>query len=101
MTEPRRPPTRLDRWSLPGVEGNTQPLLWSPHEITLEDGRAYTSNYHGGTRVLEVANDSLEPVGAHARPGPGDGYGPGSGEPGGRWTTPSPDPGTAPSRPWT
>lgn len=64
-TDPARP-MELAAWSLPGNLTNPENLLWSPHEFTLHDGRAFTSNYHGGTWVLDLAG-GLRPVAAWAR----------------------------------
>lgn len=55
-------PRPLATWSLPGNLTNDQPLLWSPHEFTLGGGKAYTSNFHGGVWVLDLAGGQLSPT---------------------------------------
>jgi len=66
-------PALLAQWRLPGDLVNDEPLLWSPHEFTLAEGKAYTSHFHGGAWVLDMANLTLAPVAAWAQaqpPGP-------------------------------
>ena len=60
-TDPAHPVT-LDTWSLPGNLTNPQALMWSPHEFSLANGKAYTSNYHAGTWVLDISQGKLVPT---------------------------------------
>lgn len=55
-------PAILDSWRLPGNLTNAQALLWSPHEFSLANGKAYTSNYHAGTWVLDISGGKLVPT---------------------------------------
>jgi hypothetical protein len=68
-TDPTRP-TEIASWALPGNLTNPEALLWSPHEFTLANGRAYTSNYHAGVWVLDLAR-GLAPVAAWDEAGVG------------------------------
>lgn len=69
-TDPAHP-ALLDAWALPDNLTNPEPLLWSPHEFSLADGRAYTSNNHAGTYVFDLRNGTLAPVAAWAKPADG------------------------------
>lgn len=69
VTDPAAP-ALLARWSLPGGLVNDAPLLWSPHEFTLAEGKAFTSHFHGGAWVLDVANLTLAPLAAWAQAQP-------------------------------
>lgn len=69
VTDPGAP-ALLAQWRLPGGLTNDAPLLWSPHEFTLAEGRAFTSHFHGGVWVLDVANLTLAPVAAWAEAQP-------------------------------
>jgi hypothetical protein len=64
-TDPAHP-VEVATWALPGNLTNPEALMWSPHEFTLANGLAYTSNYHGGTWILDLAR-GLAPVAAWAK----------------------------------
>lgn len=56
VTDPVRP-TLAANWTLPpGDVVNPEPLLWSPHEFSLDRGRLYASQFHGGVWVVELGN---------------------------------------------
>lgn len=73
-TDPGRPAV-LSSWSLPGDLVNEQNLLWSPHEFTLADGKAYVSQFHAGAGVLSLRGGVLTPLAWHAAAFPGVGGG--------------------------
>lgn len=62
VTDPSQPEV-VASFSLPG-DGlrNAEPLLFSPHEFSLANGRVYTSNDHAGAWVLDLPD--LEPLAA-------------------------------------
>lgn len=46
-------PALVATWELADLV-NAEPLLWSPHEFTLADGKAYVSGFHAGVLVLDL-----------------------------------------------
>lgn len=64
-------PALLDEWELPGGLANEAPLLWSPHEFSLAEGKAYVSQFHGGAGILSLQGGRLEPVAWWASAFPG------------------------------
>lgn len=65
-SDPARPRS-IASWELPDARVNAEPLLWSPHEFSLAEGLAATSNFHGGVVLLDL-RDGLRPVAAWAAP---------------------------------
>lgn len=65
-TDPTRP-SLVATWTLPGELANPEPLLWSPHEFTLAEGKAWTSNFHAGVIALDLSA-GLAPVAWWAAP---------------------------------
>lgn len=49
-----RNPRAVASWSPPPAPRNTEPLLFSPHEFTLAEGRLFASNFHGGAWQLRL-----------------------------------------------
>jgi hypothetical protein len=71
-TDPARPAV-LDSWTLPGDLVNEENLLWSPHEFTLAEGKAYLSQFHAGAGVLSLRGGALAPLAWRAAAFPGVG----------------------------
>ena len=64
-TDPTQPKL-VAAWQLPGDLTNPENLMWSPHEFSLANGKAYTSNDHAGVIVLDLP--TLTPIAAWAAP---------------------------------
>jgi hypothetical protein len=73
-TDPAHP-VASGSWQLPGDLTNGESLLWSPHEFTLAEGKAYVSQFHGGAGVLSLRGGRLAPVAWRAAAFPGVGKG--------------------------
>lgn len=73
-TDPAHP-VAIGSWRLPGDLTNGESLLWSPHELTLPEGKAYVSQFHGGAGVLSLRGGRLAPVAWRAAAFPGVGKG--------------------------
>lgn len=68
-TDPAHP-ALLSTWALPGNLTNDEPLQWSPHEFTLANGTAWTSDFHGGVWALDLAGGALRATRAWSMPHP-------------------------------
>ncbi|HUR68661.1 MAG TPA: hypothetical protein VM370_05390 [Candidatus Thermoplasmatota archaeon] len=65
-TDPAHP-ALVTTWDLPGNLTNAENLMWSPHEFSLAEGKAWTSNFHAGAIALDL-RDELRPIAAWAAP---------------------------------